>query len=132
MSSSFPLFFAISLALVFTFRLLLLAAVVDFRLRRVVVPALVHSGIAVVGAAPFLGLQFVQLSILLHISFAIGVFVFINVIERPMKANFRVGPLELANAFLLHLSEGSHKLDDFFRSIGECVVVPQVSLVMQR
>jgi len=131
-SSTFPLFFAVSLALVFTFRMLLLAAVVDYRLRRVVVPALVHSGFAVAGAAPFLGLEFVQLSILLHISFSIGVFVFINVIERPMKANFKVGPLELANAFLAHLSEGSHKLDDFFRSIGESVVVPQVSLVMQR
>ena len=130
--SSFPVFFAISLALVFTFRMLLLAAVVDFHLRRVVIPALLHSGVAVIGAAPFLGLQFVQLSILLHISFALGVFVFIIVIERPMKANFKVGPLELANAFLAHLSEGSKKLDDFFRSIGESVVVPQVSLVLQR
>ncbi len=49
-----------------------------------------------------------------------------------MKANFKVGPLELANAFLAHLSEGSRKLDDFFRSIGERVVVPQVSLLFQR
>jgi putative membrane protein len=129
---SFPLFFAVSLAFVFAFRMLLLAAVVDYHLRRVVVPALLHSGLAVAGAAPFLGLQFVQLSILLHISFAVGVLVFIIVIERPMKANFRVGPLELANAFLAHLSEGSHKLDDFFRSIGESVVVPEVSLVIQR
>ncbi|MDD1693794.1 MAG: DUF2070 family protein, partial [Methanoregula sp.] len=129
---SFPLFFAISLALVFAFRMLLLAAVVDYHLRKVVVPALLHSGIAIIGAAPFLGLAFVQISILLHISFAIGVYAFIIVIERPMKANFRVGPLELVNAFLLHLSEGSRKLDDFFRSIGESVVVPQVSLLMQR
>ena len=112
--------------------MLLLAAVVDYHLRRVVVPALLHSGLAVAGAAPFLGLQFVQISILLHISFAVGVLLFIIVIERPMKANFRVGPLELANAFLAHLSEGSHKLDDFFRSIGESVVVPEVSLVIQR
>ena len=65
--SSFPVFFAVSLAFVFAFRMLLLAAVVDYHLRRVVVPALLHSGIAVAGAAPFLGLQFVQLSILLHI-----------------------------------------------------------------
>ncbi|MDD1690682.1 MAG: DUF2070 family protein [Methanoregula sp.] len=129
---SFSLFFAISLALVFAFRMLLLAAVVDYHLRRVVVPALLHSGIAVIGASYFLGLWFVQISILLHISFAIAVYVFIIVIERPMKANFKVGPLELANAFLAHLSEGSRKLDDFFRSIGESVVVPQVSLVMQR
>ena len=129
---SFPLFFAVSLAFVFAFRMLLLAAVVDFHLRRVIVPALLHSGLAVAGAGPFLGLQFVQISILLHTSFAIGVFVFINVIERPMKANFKVGPLELANAFLAHLSMGSRKLDDFFRSIGESVVVPQVSLVLQR
>jgi len=130
--SSFSVFFAISLAFVFAFRMLLLAAVVDFRLRHIVMPALLHSGIAVIGAAPFLGLQFVQLSILLHISFALGVLIFINVIERPMKANFKVGPLELANAFLAHLSEGSRKLDDFFRSIGERVVVPQVSLALQR
>jgi putative membrane protein len=130
--SSFPVFFATSLALVFTFRMLLLAAVVDFHLRRVVIPSLLHSGVAIVGAAPFLGLQFVQLSILLHISFALGVLIFIIVIERPMKANFKVGPLELANAFLAHLSEGSKKLDDFFRSIGESVIVPQVSLVMHR
>ncbi|MFA6362052.1 DUF2070 family protein [Methanoregula sp.] len=129
---SFPLFFAVSLAFVFAFRMLLLAAVVDYHLRRVVVPALLHSGIAVAGAAPFLGLVFVQLSILLHISFAVGVLLFIIVIERPMKANFKVGPLELANAFLAHLSEGSHKLDDFFRSIGESVVVPEVSLIIER
>jgi len=131
-ASSFPVFFAASLAFVFAFRMLLLAAVVDFHLRKVVVPALIHSGIAVIGAAPFLGLSYLQLSILLHISFAVGVLVFIIVIERPMKANFKVGPLELANAFLAHLSEGSHKLDEFFRSIGESVVVPQVSLVLQR
>ncbi len=130
--SSFPVFFATSLALVFTFRMLLLAAVVDFHLRRVVVPALLHSGVAVIGAAPFLGLHFLQLSIILHICFALGVFVFIIVIERPMKANFKIGPLELANAFLAHLSEGSKKLDDFFRSIGESVIVPQVSLVIHR
>jgi len=129
---SFPLFFAVSLALVFAFRMLLLAAVIDYHLRRVVVPALLHSGIAVLGATPFLGLQFLQLSILLHISFAVGVYAFIIIVERPMKANFRVGPLELANAFLAHLSEGSHKLDDFFRSIGESVVVPQVSLAIRR
>jgi putative membrane protein len=129
---SFPLFFAVSLAFVFAFRMLLLAAVVDFRLRRVVVPALLHSGIAVAGASTFLGLEFVQIAILLHICFAVGVLLFIIVIERPMKANFKVGPLELVNAFLAHLSEGSRKLDDFFRSIGESVVVPQVSLVMQR
>ena len=129
---SFPLFFAVSLAFVFAFRMLLLAAVVDYHLRRVVVPALLHSGLAVIGAAPFLGLRFVQISILLHISFAVGVLLFIIVVERPMKANFGVGPLQLANAFLAHLSEGSHKLDDFFRSIGESVVVPEVSLVMQR
>jgi len=129
---SFALFFAVSLALVFAFRMLLLAAVVDFHLRKVVVPAFLHSGIAILGAAPFLGIWFVQVSILLHISFAVGVYAFIIVVERPMKANFKVGPLELVNAFLLHLSEGSHKLDDFFRSIGESVVVPQVSLVLQR
>ena len=46
--SSFPVFFAISLALVFTFRMLLLAAVVDYHLRRVVIPALLHSGIAAI------------------------------------------------------------------------------------
>jgi len=131
-SSSFPVFFAISLAFVFSFRMLLLAAVVDFHLRRVVVLAHLHSGIAIAGATPLLGLQFLQLSILLHISFALGVLVFIIVIERPMMANFRVGPLELANAFLVHLSEGSRKLDDFFRSIGESVVVPQASLVIER
>lgn len=129
---SFALFFAASLALVFAFRMLLLAAVVDFHLRKVVVPAFIHSGLAVLGAAPFLGMWFVQVSVLLHISFIIGVYAFIVVIERPMKANFGVGPLQLVNAFLLHLSEGSHQLNDFFRSIGESVVVPQVSLVFQR
>jgi len=131
-SSSFPVFFAVSLAVVFSFRMLLLAAVVDFRLSRVIVPALLPSGIAMAGATPYLGLGFLLLCALLHISFAFGVVLFILVIERPMKANFQVGPLELANAFLAHLSEGSRKLDDYFRSIGERVVVPQVSLFLAR
>jgi len=129
---SFPFFFANALAFIFAFRMLLLAAVVDFRISRVIVPALLHSGLAMVLAYPYLGLDFLRLSILLHISFAIGVLIFILVIERPLKTNFRVGPLELANAFLAHLSGGSRKLDEYFRSIGESVVVPQVSLFFER
>jgi putative membrane protein len=112
--------------------MLLLAAVVDFRISRVVVPALLHSGLAMVFAAAYPGTDFLLLAVLLHISFAIGDAIFILVIERPMKANFKIGPLELANAFLAHLSEGSKKLDDYFRSIGEKVIVPQVSLSFDR
>ena len=82
--------------------------------------------LAVVGAAPFLGLQFVSATRSPPHQFRRSrCWLFINVMERPMKANFKVGPLELANAFLAHLSEGSRKLDDFFRSIGESVVVPR-------
>lgn len=130
--SSYPVFFAISLAFVLAFRMLLLAAVVDYRLSRVVIPAVLHPGIAMAGAALYLGLDFLLLAVLLQLSFAIGVFIFILVIERPMKANFHVGPLELANAFLMHISEGSQKLNDYFRSIGEKVIVPQVSLYLER
>jgi putative membrane protein len=131
-TSSFSLFFAVSLAFVFAVRMLLLAVVVDFHISRVVVPALIQSGIALAFVTAYLGTQFLLLSVLLHGSFAIGVVVFILVIERPMKANFKIGPLELANAFLAHLLEGSKKLDDYFRSIGEKVIVPQVSLVFSR
>jgi putative membrane protein len=112
--------------------MLLLAAVVDFRLSHVVIPAALHSGVAVIAGTEYLGTSFLLLSFLLHVTFAAGVVVFILVIERPMKTNFRIGPLELANAFLAHLSEGSKKLDEYFRSIGDAVVVPQVSLFFFR
>lgn len=129
---SFPFFFAISLGLVFAFRMFLLAVVVDFRLARVIVPSLLHSGLAMAGTFPYLGTDFLLFASLLHISVAIGVVLFILVIERPLKANFRVGPLELANAFLAHLSEGSMKLNEYFRSIGESIVVPQIVLAFAR
>jgi putative membrane protein len=128
----FPIMFAISLAFIFMFRILLLATVVDYRLSRVFLPALLQSCIAVIIGTGYFGGQFLQISILLHISFGVTALLFIIIIDKPLRKNFKIGPLELANAFLSQLSDGSKKMDEYFRRVGEEVTVPEVSLFFSR
>lgn len=127
-----PLLFAISLGFVFGVRLVVLVAIADYRMSRMILPAIVQSAFAAVAGTYFFGTYFGYLAILIHFLFGAAFIFFLWLVERPLKKVFHISTLNFINAFIAHNTDGSRALEDFFRKIGEEVFVPQVTLFFRR
>ena len=128
----FPALYAIALGLVSGLRLLVLTAVADYRVNRMMLPAFLQGAAGVAVGAWFFSPGFVPYVLLLQAVFGM-VFVFlIWLIERPLKRAFQISGLNFLNTFIAHLTDGSKNMEDFFREIGEEVYVPEVSLFFSR
>lgn len=128
----FPALYAVALGLVFGLRLLVLVAVADYRIIRMVLPAFLQSAAGITVGAWYFTPGFVPYALLLQGVFGL-VFVFlIWLIERPLKRAFQISGLNFLNTFIAHLTDDSKKMEDFFREIGEEVYVQQASLFFSR
>ncbi|WP_308219154.1 DUF2070 family protein [Methanoplanus endosymbiosus] len=127
-----PLLFAVSLGFIFGIRLIVLVAIADFRLKKMFPAAVTQSFFGTFVGYFYFGPDFLLLSVTTHILFGICVFLFLWLIERPLKKNFNISALNFINAFIAHNTDGSKALETFFREIGEEVYVPQVSLFFKR
>ncbi|MDD4126850.1 MAG: DUF2070 family protein [Methanomicrobium sp.] len=128
----YSLLFAVSLGFIFAIRLIVLVAIADYKMSHMVFPALLQSMFAVVVGTYYFGLIFTMYAILIHLMFGTGVFLFLWLVERPLKKNFHISSLNFINAFIAHNTDGSMALEEFFRDIGEDVFVPQVTLFFKR
>ena len=128
----FPALYAGALGLSSGLRLLVLVAVADYRITRMVFPAFLQGAAGIAVGAWFFSPGFVPYALLLQVVFGL-VFVFlIWLIERPLKRAFQISGLNFLNTFIAHLTDGSKSMEDFFREIGEEVYVPEVSLFFSR
>jgi len=128
----FSLLYSISLGVIFAIRLLVLTAIVDYRVSKMVPAALTQSLVAMFTASFFFDAPFILFVLLMHLVFGGAILLFIWLVERPMKRNFNISALNFINAFIAHITDGSKTLDEYFREIGEAVYVPQASLFFHR
>ena len=126
-----PFLFGFSLGVVFGIRLLVLAAIADHRVIRMVPAALVQSlAMAIAGASIFpAGLW--TLALVAHLAVGGGCILLIWLIEQPLMDTHNISIFHFLNAFLAYL-DGEPGLDRIFRAFGEQVTVPQASLVFRR
>ncbi len=128
-----PMCYAISLGFMFGLRLLVLSAIADYRVPRMIIPALTQSGAGVLIGIFLFSPFFAIIAIVLHIVFGVGFAILIWMIERPLRKAFQVRGLAFINAFIAHMTDGSSKgMENFFREIGEEIFVPQVSFFFRR
>ncbi|BBL67813.1 DUF2070 family protein [Methanoculleus chikugoensis] len=128
----FPMLYAVAFGLAFGLRLLVLAAVADYRISRMVLPAFTQSAAAIAVGTWFFTPGFVPYALLLQAVFGLVFIFLIWLIERPLKRAFQISGLNFLNTFIAHLTDGSKNMEDFFREIGEEVYVPQISLFFSR
>ncbi|PWR72818.1 DUF2070 family protein [Methanospirillum lacunae] len=126
------LIFAIALGFIFGIRLLTLVSIADYRMNRVILPALIQSLTGYVGGLFIFPQPFLTLAPILFLLFGTGFAILIWLIDRPLYRAFRIRGLEFLNAFIAHLTDGSRSMEDFFRRIGEEAFVPQVSIFFRR
>lgn len=127
-----PLCYAISLGFIFGLRLFVLVAIADYRVPRMIVPALTQSGVGVLAGMFLFSPSFGFFALVLHIVFGLGFAILIWMIERPLRRAFKIRGLAFINAFIAHMTDGSKGMEDFFREIGEEIFVPQVSFFFRR
>jgi len=127
-----PLFYAISLGFIFGLRLFVLVAIADYRVPRMIIPALTQSGVGVLVGMFLFSPSFGIFALVLHIVFGLGFAILIWMIERPLQRAFKIRGLAFINAFIAHMTDGSKGMEDFFREIGEEIFVPQVSFFFRR
>lgn len=128
----FPLLFSVSLGIIFAIRLIVLVAIADYRISRMLPPAVTQSFFAMIAGTYFFGTDFLLFTIFIHVLFGISVFLFLWLIERPLKKNFHISALNFINAFIAHNTDGSKALEEFFHEIGEEVYVQQASFFFER
>ncbi|MFH0967499.1 MAG: DUF2070 family protein, partial [Methanobacteriota archaeon] len=126
------LIFAIAIGFIFGLRLLILVSIADYRMPRVVFPAIIQSLTAYLGGLLIFSEPFMILAPVLLLLFGSGFAGLIWLIDRPLNRAFRIRGLEFLNAFIAHLTDGSRSMEDFFRGIGEEAFVPQVSIFFKR
>lgn len=131
--SYLPLFYGISLAFVFGLRLFVLVAISDYRVPRMVLPAITQSIVGVIAGCFLFSPEWGLFALVLHAVFGFGFAILIWLIERPLYRAFHIRGLAFVNAFIAHMTDGSSKgMESFFREIGEEIFVPQESLFFQR
>lgn len=127
-----PLFYAISMGCILGLRLLVLMAIADYRLGRMILPAASQSLAGIALGTRLFPDNFLLLGLLLQVFFGLGFVILIWAIDRPLYRTFHIRGLDFLNSFLAHLTDGSRALEDYFRTIGEEVTVPQVSIFFRR
>jgi putative membrane protein len=127
-----PLFYGISLGFVFGLRLFVLVAISDYRVPRMILPAVTQSGVGVIAGFFLFSPEWAVFAIVLHVVFGLGFAILIWLIERPLYRAFHIRGLAFVNAFIANMTDGSKGMENFFREIGEEIFVPQVCLFFSR
>ncbi|MCX6688135.1 MAG: DUF2070 family protein [Methanoregula sp.] len=127
-----PFFYAIALGFIFGLRLLVLVAIADYRVPRMIVPAFIQSGVGILAGIFLFSPLFGAYALVLQIVFGLGFAILIWLIERPLYRAFHIRGLAFINAFIAHMTDGSKGMEEFFREIGEEIYVPQVNLFFRR
>jgi len=127
-----PLFYGISLGFVFGLRLFVLVAISDYRVHRMILPAITQSGMGVIVGFFLFSPGWAIFAIVLHLVFGLGFSILIWLIERPLYRAFHIRGLAFVNAFIANMTDGSREMENFFREIGEGIYVPQVCLFFRR
>ncbi len=130
--SLLPFSYAIALGFIFGARLIVLAAIADYRVTRMVVPAFIQGGVGILIGVFLFTPPFGIFAIISSLVFGVGFVLLIWAIERPLYRAFHIHILNFLNTFIAHITDGSKTMEDFFREIGEEVYVPQVSLFFRQ
>jgi putative membrane protein len=64
--------------------------------------------------------------------YALAVYVFLAVVDRPWRQNLGVSVLDFIRGFIGHIAEGSRELEDFFEQLGQKAIVPVTVLAFER
>lgn len=120
------------LGFILAIRLLVLTAISDYRIVHMYLPAAVQTIAGVILGVYLFGTGYLVPTVLSILIFSVGIISFLLLFDRPLRKAHGISAMPFINAFLAHLTDGSKGLEDYFRTIGEAVTVPETSFFFRR
>ena len=124
--------YVFGIGFILAIRLIVLAAVADYRYGRMYAPAAVQTFTGAVVGVWFFGTGFIIPAIVSILTFTLCVVIFLELFDLPMKRTSGVGGMMFVNAFLANLTNGSNALEEYFHHISEYVSVPETTFFFRR
>ncbi len=124
--------YVFGLGFILAIRLLVLTAISDYRIVHMYLPAAVQTIAGVILGVYLFGTGYLVPTVLSILIFSVGIISFLLLFDRPLRKAHRISAMQFINAFLAHLTDGSKGLEDYFRTIGEAVTVPETSFFFRR
>ncbi len=127
-----PFAYVFGLGFILAIRMIVLVAVVDFRIRRMLFPASVQTLAACFFAGWFFGVEIIAPLVVSVGVFAICVILFLLQFDLPLKRICGLSGMHFVNVFLGHLTNGSNDMEEYFHKISEFVSVPVTTFFFRR
>lgn len=124
--------YVFGLGFILAIRLLVLVAIADYRIVRMYLPAAIQTIVGVGMGVYLFGSGYLVPAALSIVIFSIGIISFLILFDRPLRKAHSISAMQFINAFLAHLTDGSKSLENYFRTIGEGITVPETSFFFRR
>ncbi|KAB1197126.1 MULTISPECIES: DUF2070 family protein [Haloferax] len=79
-----------------------------------------------------IALSHFQLLAIMCVVYSLGVYAFLQVVDRPWRRSLGVSVLDFIRGFIGHVAEGTRELEDFFEQLGQEAIVPVTVLSFRR
>ena len=127
-----PFAYVFGLGYVFAIRMIVLVAVVDYRIPRMILPAATQTLAAAVCGLVLFGTDLIMPLIVSVGTFGVCVCVFLTIFDIPLKRSCGLSGMHFVNVFLGHLTNGSNDMEGYFRKISDFVSVPVTTFFFRR
>lgn len=124
--------YVLGLGFILAIRLMVLTAICDYRIGRMFLPAAVQTVAGIIFGVYLFGTGYLIPAVLSILVFSLAIITFLLLFDRPLRKAHGISAMQFINAFLAHLTDGSKGLEEYFRTIGEAVTVPETSFFFRR
>ncbi|HJJ61238.1 MAG TPA: DUF2070 family protein, partial [Methanocorpusculum sp.] len=127
-----PFAYVYGLGFVFAIRMIVLVAVVDYHIPRMILPAAMPTLASSACALLLFGSGILMPVIVSVGTFAVCVIAFLLLFDMPLKRSVGLSAMHFVNVFFGHLTNGSNDMEAYFHKISEFVSVPVTTFFFRR
>ncbi|MEI7826197.1 MAG: DUF2070 family protein [Euryarchaeota archaeon] len=120
--------YVMSLGAVFAFRILVLMAITSKSVARIIGPASLQTVFGAIFLPLFGVTGYLVNLVAISVIFTVGVLVFVRYMDAPLRKSFGVSGIDFVRGYIAQTVDGAPGMEDFFKKIGESVVVPVTTL----
>ncbi|MDO5843947.1 MAG: DUF2070 family protein [Methanocorpusculum sp.] len=127
----FDFAYIFGIGFIFAFRIIILCGVVDYRVTRMLIPAVIQSAIGFIIGVLFFGPWFMIPAAVSIIIFGLFMVLLVYFFDLPLKKTCGLSGMEFANVFF-GMIDGSNRMEKYLGRISEYVTVPETTFFFKR
>lgn len=127
--------FALGVGFVFSIRLMVLTAIVDYRARRMIIPALIHPLLSSAAGIYFFGTGFIIQAAAAIVIFGLFMLYMLHLFDLPLKKTFGLSGMRYVNIFfrnLINSPGAAESMEEYISVIAEKATVDETTFFFRR